>query len=80
MRAFADHGEIGRPVTETYADASAVLEAVADAGVDLDGVFQVLEDEGVRKFADAWDDLTTSVQVQLHDKTCPFDTEVTSWP
>ncbi|MCS7482961.1 transaldolase [Umezawaea endophytica] len=68
MQAFADHGKLGRPVTETYADASAVLEAVVDAGIDLDDVFEVLEEEGVRKFADAWDDLTTSVQEQLQDK------------
>ena len=68
MLAFADHGVLGRPVGETYADAAAVLQAVTAAGVDLDDVFAVLEDEGVRKFADAWDDLTTSVREQLEDK------------
>ena len=39
--------------------------AVADAGVDLDDVFQVLEDEGVQKFVDAWDELTDSVRSEL---------------
>ncbi|MFD9734891.1 transaldolase [Umezawaea sp. NPDC059074] len=68
MLAFADHGQLGRPVQETYADAAAVLQAVTDAGVDLDDVFAVLEDEGVRKFADAWDDLTDSVREQLRDR------------
>jgi hypothetical protein len=34
------------------------MRAVADAGVDLDDVFQVLEDEGIQKFADSWDELT----------------------
>ena len=34
------------------------MKAVADAGVDLDDVFRVLEDEGVQKFVDSWDELT----------------------
>jgi len=41
---------------------------VSDAGIDLDDVFRVLEDEGVQKFAEAWDELTSSVQEQLQDK------------
>jgi transaldolase len=55
MKAYGDHGEAGTPVQKSYEDAAAVLKSVADAGVDLDDVFQVLEDEGVQKFVDAWD-------------------------
>jgi transaldolase len=44
------------------------MKAVADAGVDLDDVFQVLEDEGVQKFVDAWDELTDSVGSELQKK------------
>ena len=44
------------------------MKAVADAGVDLDDVFRVLEEEGVQKFVDAWDELTASVKEQLEDK------------
>jgi transaldolase len=68
MQAYADHGEPGTPVQSAYADAEKVMQAVADAGVDLDDVFRVLEDEGVQKFVDAWDDLTGSVKEQLEDK------------
>lgn len=68
MQAFADHGRVGRPVTETYADAEKVLQSVRDAGVDLDDVFAVLETEGVQKFIDAWDELSGSVKEQLQDK------------
>jgi transaldolase len=68
MMAYADHGQPGSPVQSSYADAEKVLQAVADAGVDLDDVFRVLEEEGVKKFADAWDELTSSVQEQLEDK------------
>jgi transaldolase len=68
MQAYADHGQPGTPVQSAYADAEKVMQSVADAGVDLDDVFRVLEEEGVKKFADAWDELTASVQEQLQDK------------
>jgi transaldolase len=68
MKAYADHGQAGTPVQSSYADAEKVLQSVADAGVDLDDVFRVLEDEAVQKFVDAWDELTGSVKEQLEDK------------
>jgi len=46
----------------------AVMKAVADAGVDLDDVFQVLEDEGVQKFTVSWNELTESIRTELEDK------------
>jgi transaldolase len=69
MKAYADHGQPGAAVQSSYADAEKVMQSVADAGVDLDDVFRVLEDEGVQKFVDAWDELTTSVKEQLEDKS-----------
>jgi transaldolase len=68
LRAYADHGSPGRPIQTTYDEAARVMKAVADAGVDLDDVFRVLEDEGVQKFADSWDELTQSVRSELEDK------------
>jgi transaldolase len=68
MMAYADHGQPGTPVQSAYADAEKVMQDVAAAGVDLDDVFRVLEVEGVQKFADAWDELTGSVEEQLQDK------------
>jgi transaldolase len=68
LMAYADHGEPGTPVQKAYDDATAVMKAVADAGVDLDDVFRVLEDEGVQKFVDSWDELTESVRTELEDK------------
>ncbi|WP_448628013.1 transaldolase [Geodermatophilus sp. URMC 64] len=65
MKAYADHGEPGTPVQKAYDDAAAVMKSVADAGVDLDDVFKVLEDEGVQKFVDSWDELTESVRSEL---------------
>jgi transaldolase len=68
MKAYADHGEPGTPVQKAYDDAEKVMQAVADAGVDLDDVFRALEEEGVRKFVDSWDELTGSVRTELEDK------------
>jgi transaldolase len=68
MKAYADHGEPGTPVQQTYEDAASVLKAVAEAGVDLDDVFRVIEEEGVQKFVDSWDELTESVRSELQDK------------
>ena len=68
LKAYADHGRPGTPIQRTYDEAAQVMKAVADAGVDLDDVFEVLEDEGVQKFADSWDELTESVRSELEDK------------
>ncbi|SNR29264.1 transaldolase [Blastococcus mobilis] len=68
LMAYADHGAPGAPVQKSYDEAAAVMRSVADAGVDLDDVFRVLEEEGVQKFVDSWDELTESVRTQLEDK------------
>ena len=68
LKSYADHGRPGTPIKRTYDEAAQVMKAVADAGVDLDDVFQVLEDEGIQKFADSWDELTQSVRSELEDK------------
>ena len=68
LRSYADHGRPGTPIQRTYDQAAQVMKAVADAGVDLDDVFEVLENEGVQKFADSWDELTESVRSELEDK------------
>jgi transaldolase len=68
LKSYADHGRPGQPIQRTYDEAARVMKAVADAGVDLDDVFGVLEDEGIQKFADSWDELTESVRSELEDK------------
>jgi transaldolase len=68
LMAYADHGTAGTPIQKAYDDAAAVMKAVAEAGVDLDDVFRVLEEEGVQKFVDSWNELTESVRTQLQAK------------
>ena len=60
--AVADHGVIrGDTITGTYAAASATFSALESLGVDLTDVFEVLETEGVQKFAQSWAELLDTV-------------------
>ena len=60
--------ELARLVDTAGADEAArVMKAVADAGVDLDDVFRVLEDEGVQKFVDACVEQAKVLGVTLPD-------------
>ncbi len=66
LRAVAEHGAVrGDTVRGTYEDARAVLDAVGELGISYDEVVQVLEDEGVRKFAASWNELLASTEAEL---------------
>jgi len=66
MRAFADHGTVGPDtVTPNYGDAEKTMADLAAAGIDIDDVFDVLEREGVDKFAKSWDELLDGVTKSL---------------
>jgi transaldolase len=69
LKAYADHGSSGTPIQQTYEQAAQVMKAVADAGVDLDDVFETIEDEGIQKFVDSWNELTESDRSELEDKS-----------
>ncbi len=57
MNAFAEHGEVQETVTAGLEYWLGILDALADAGIDLDDVMQDLQDEGVQKFQDSYDEL-----------------------
>ncbi|MFD9686954.1 transaldolase [Kitasatospora sp. NPDC059146] len=66
LDATGDHGVVtGNTIVPNYADAKAVLDAIAAAGVDYDDVVQVLEDEGVQKFEQSWQELLDTVTASL---------------
>ncbi|KIF73939.1 transaldolase [Streptomyces sp. 150FB] len=66
LDATADHGEItGDAVRGTYDQARADIEAVEKLGISYDEVVQLLEDEGVEKFAASWTDLLKSTEAEL---------------
>jgi transaldolase len=66
LQATADHGEItGDAVRGTYEQAKAAIDALTAVGISYDDVVQVLEDEGVEKFAASWNDLLQSTEAEL---------------
>src|SRR3954447_4457055 len=65
VRAFQDHGEIrGDTVLEGIDDAHKLFEQLAAAGVDYDDVTETVEEEGVRKFADSFGEIISSVRAK----------------
>jgi transaldolase len=66
LDAVRDHGILaGDTIVPQYAAAHEALHALTAAGIDLDDVVRVLEDEGVEKFVLAWESLLTSLQSAL---------------
>jgi transaldolase len=66
LDAVADHGVIrGDTIRGEYASAAATMQALKEAGIDMDDVVQVLEDEGVEKFEVSWNDLLASTKSEL---------------
>ncbi|WP_184763170.1 transaldolase [Streptomyces griseoloalbus] len=69
LRATADHGVVrGDTVTGGYAQARADLAAVERLGISYDEVVRQLENEGVAKFEDAWQELLDAVTKSLDSK------------
>lgn len=70
LHAVADHARLhGDAVRARYEEAHQVIDGLAEAGVSYDDVVQVLEDEGVEKFAVSWQGLLDTVSAELSDKT-----------
>lgn len=65
LHAVADHAELKASDDSNPADPAEVFERLSAAGVDLDDVFNVLEDEGVAKFDKSWSELLETVNRQL---------------
>jgi transaldolase len=69
MEAVVDHGVIrGDTVHGTYPEAQRVLDRLGELGVDYADVVQVLEDEGVQKFATSWSELIESITTEIERK------------
>jgi transaldolase/glucose-6-phosphate isomerase len=59
--AFRDHGKVRLSVEENPDDARAVVNKLAEIGVDLKQVCQQLQDDGVKAFADSFESLMQSI-------------------
>jgi len=65
IKAFQDHGEVrGDTLLEGDDEARVLLDELAAAGVDYDDVVEVLEKEGVEKFADSFRELMEGIRAK----------------
>jgi transaldolase len=63
LDALIDHGVVrGNTITAHYSEAVEILKALAGVGISLDEVTTELEIDGVKKFAQAWDELLENVR------------------
>jgi transaldolase len=64
IQAFQDHGEVAETLTQDVDEARRLLDDLAKAGVDYDDVVQTLEEEGVQKFADSFEELLDGIRAK----------------
>jgi len=63
LDAFRDHGTVsGQTVTDDLDRADEVLHQLEEAGIDLDDVTETLQERGVNKFVDPFDDLIDTLE------------------
>ncbi|MDQ3892060.1 MAG: transaldolase [Actinomycetota bacterium] len=64
LEAFMDHGEVRSesPIEEGLDEARALIGELRKAGVDYEDVTEVLEKEGVQKFADSFDGVLEEIK------------------
>jgi transaldolase len=63
LDAVIDHGIFkGNTITGKYEEARIVFNQLAELGISIDKVTADLESDGVKKFADAWNELLASVK------------------
>jgi transaldolase len=66
LHAVADHGTVVRSaIAGTYDESRATFADLERLGVSYDDVVRVLEEEGVSKFADSWNELLATIKAQL---------------
>jgi transaldolase len=62
IEAFQDHGEIrGNTLVEDVDGARQLIADLAEAGIDYDDVIRALEEEGVQKFIDSFEELIEGI-------------------
>jgi transaldolase len=67
LEGFEERGTLARTVDADLDGAAATLAAIEAAGVDLDDVSRVLEDQGVASFAKSFDELMSSLDAKAEE-------------
>ena len=65
LEAFRDHGKAEITIDKDLDGARQALTALEKAGLGLDRITQSLEEEGVRSFTEAYDDLLETIQSRM---------------
>jgi transaldolase len=67
LEAFADHGTLARTADADPDGARAVIDQLAEVGVDMADVTRVLEEEGVAAFVKSYDELLATLEAKADD-------------
>jgi transaldolase len=63
LDAVIDHGVFrGNTIAGKYEEARTIFSQLAELGISIEKVTADLESDGVKKFADAWNELLASVK------------------
>jgi transaldolase len=70
IHATADHAKLhGDTIRGTYEESRKVWADLENLGISYDDVVQVLEDEGVAKFATSWNELLETIRTEMSAST-----------
>jgi transaldolase len=64
IRAFQDHGTVVETLEQGLGEAERLFDELAEAGVDYRDVTETLEEEGVQKFADSFEQLLDGIRAK----------------
>lgn len=67
LLAFEERGTVARTVDADFSGAHAVVDGLAELGIDLEEVAVVLEDEGVASFAKAFEDVLATLATRAEE-------------
>jgi transaldolase len=62
IEAFRDHGRVRKSLDENPAESAETLQRLHKAGIDMDGVTQQLEDDGIRLFGESYNSVLESIR------------------
>ena len=64
VEAFQDHGTVALTLEEGIDEARSLLRELDRVGVDVDDVTETLEEEGVQKFDDSFQELLDGIRAK----------------
>ena len=62
LLAFANHGEVERPMRRDGDDCERVLAAITRAGIDITSLAKQLQEDGAKGFVESWKDLLGAIE------------------